>query len=351
MHPVVGAVERHEAGEREECEQELAPRAERALSHGGEEREPRHDEHDPGQVVHELQDGIDHGRVAIERAPGDRREVEVVEDGREVAEQVLTERRVLAHERPERGPAEVGEVSSAVERGQDRLVHQRRTEPGGDDRRTDRGEDQCPPCREGGENTRRAGTLRSPDDESDGEGRRRREPQVLLRQDARRAHGAAERHQHQAPARERLAHDPGRGEGERQGEGRVAEDLPVGIRPDPVDEEERHDGQRAPTPARPPRDQIDDAGSEREEEDGEYASRLDRGAGHREGRSGQVEDSGKRVVDGLRVETVPLGDVGGDLQDRPLVDETHGAEAERELQHQNARHDRERDETVTPPPH
>ena len=56
-------------------------------------------------------------------------------------------------------------------------------------------------------------------------------------------------------------------------------------------------------------------------------------------------------MDGLRVETVPLGDVGGDLQDRPLVDETHGAEAERELQHQNARHDRERDETVTPPPH
>src|SRR5262249_7522162 len=130
-----------------------------------------------------------------------------------------------------------------------------------------------------------------------------------------------------------------------------AEHLPVRIGPHAVHEEERHDGERTPTPPRPARDQVDDAGCHREDEDGQGARRPDRGPGHREGRCRQVEDPGKRVVNRVGVEAVPLADVGGDLQDRPLVDEAHGAEPERELEQHDPRDDRERDETVAPPGH
>src|SRR5262249_5362921 len=163
--------------------------------------------------------------------------------------------------------------------------------------------------------------------------------------------GAAEGEKNDALARERLADQPGGGEGQRHGEGRVAEHLPVRIGPHAIHEEERHDGERTPPPPRPARDQVDDARCRREDENGEAARRLDRGPGQREGHGRQVEGAGKGVVHPVGREAVPAAEVGGDLQDRPLVDEADGAEPERELEQHDSRDDREREETVAPPGH
>src|SRR5207244_1608755 len=110
---------------------------------------------------------------------------------------------------------EVHPVTGAVERreGGEREEREQELTPraergatgrGRGGRRTDRGEDGRPACREGGETARRARTFRSTDDECDGEGRRRGEAQVLLREDARCAQDAGERHQREPAAREGL---------------------------------------------------------------------------------------------------------------------------------------------------
>src|SRR5262249_19168365 len=86
-------------------------------------------------------------------------------------------------------------------------------------------------------------------------------------------------------------------------------------------------------------------------QDGEPARRVDRGPGHREGCGRQVEDPGKRVMHRVGIGAVALADVGGDLQDRPLVDQAHGAEPERKLEQHDPRDDPQRDDAVAPAVH
>src|SRR5207244_884815 len=114
------------------------------------------------------------------------------------------------------------------------------------------------------------------------------------------------------------------------------EELPGGIRPDAVEQEEADGREGAGARQTPARDQEDGARGDGEERRGEPARRLDRRPGEREGRRGEIEHAWEGRIDGVPIRAQAAVDVLGDLQDHALVEQAHPDATDGELEEKDA---------------